>query len=234
MIKGINFGSGGDWASDGWIALDEINGQYLDEKSVLPFNDNSVDNAFSCHFFEHITDNTAANIFSETLRVLKPGGVFRIIVPDFELAHKKTLNNDVKFWEDMGFTGRPEWEKNGVKKDIYNFLFHFLANYDEGIEGESGFYRGPPKIETAVAKKIINLPTDKLCKYLYEKIPNNKNIKTQHINFWSLEKLNDYFCDFKYFDKSSHLVSRIQEINCGKFDSWKDRKNFSLYVEGVK
>jgi SAM-dependent methyltransferase len=234
LIKGINLGSGLGWSSDGWVGIDEINGEYLDENTVLPFSDNSVNNAFSCHFFEHINDDTAFNMFSETLRVLKPGGAFRIIVPNFKLAHKKTLNNDIKFWEDMGFTGRPEWEKNGVKKNIYNFLFHFLSNYDDGIEGQPDFYRGPPKIETHVAKEIINLSTSELCKYLYEKIPIGTNIKTQHINFWSLEKFNDYFCNFKYFKKSSHLSSKIQEIDSGKFDSWKNRENFSLYVEGVK
>jgi predicted SAM-dependent methyltransferase len=51
----------------------------------LPFSDDSVKCIFTEHFFEHIDYIEEVPFFlSECYRVLKPGGVIRIIVPDAE------------------------------------------------------------------------------------------------------------------------------------------------------
>lgn len=234
LIKGINLGSGKSWSSPGWIGLDELNSNYLDENSILPFSDNSVENAYSCHFFEHVSDKTSNNLFNEVHRILKPGGCFRIVVPDFKLLHEECLKSGTKIFKKAGFTGRPEWKENGIKYNAANCLFHYIANYDKGEEGAPGFYRGPPKISKDEASKIINLNTDDLCNYLYERIPTGKDIKTQHINFWYTEKFSTMFKKYSGFKKSSHMNSSIPEITCGHFDNWKDRSKISLYVEGVK
>jgi predicted SAM-dependent methyltransferase len=52
----------------------------------LPFIDSSVDFIFSSHFFEHLTRDAGAEVLRETRRVLRPGGVIRIGVPDLALA----------------------------------------------------------------------------------------------------------------------------------------------------
>lgn len=50
----------------------------------LPFNDNSVPNIFSSHFMEHLTYDSAKYVLQESLRVLKPGGMIRILVPSLQ------------------------------------------------------------------------------------------------------------------------------------------------------
>lgn len=60
----------------------------------IPFNDNTVDFVYSSHFLEHLFLKDAAFILKESLRVLKPGGVVRISVPD--LAYAIKLYNDGK------------------------------------------------------------------------------------------------------------------------------------------
>ncbi|MBA2794009.1 MAG: methyltransferase domain-containing protein [Thermoleophilaceae bacterium] len=49
----------------------------------IPFPDASVQAIFSSQFFEHLTHGHAERLAAEALRVLEPGGVIRISVPDF-------------------------------------------------------------------------------------------------------------------------------------------------------
>jgi len=56
-----------------------------DCRKHLPFDDNSVRYIFSEHFFEHVDYCEEVPFFlSDCYRVLQPGGVIRIIVPDTE------------------------------------------------------------------------------------------------------------------------------------------------------
>jgi hypothetical protein len=139
----------------------------------------------------------------------------------------------MKIFNDIGFTGRPEWGRNNIEFNVANCLFHYIANYDDGIEGTPKFYRGPPKIPKEEANKIIHMNTKDLCKYLYDRIPTHDNIRTQHINFWNVEKFKKYFKNFDSFKISSHAKSINPEFNSNMFDNWKDRSRISLYVEGV-
>lgn len=71
---------------------------YLDLRCRLPFADNTFEGCFSEHVLEHLYPNQAAYLMVEVLRVLKPGGVFRVIVPDIKIAIK--YYNNVKDFSD--------------------------------------------------------------------------------------------------------------------------------------
>ena len=146
-IIGINLGSGKNWQLRDWGAADYlISGDKLDENTTFPYADNTLKYAYSSHFFEHIDDNTAKNLFSETYRVLEPGGVFRITVPSMTTLAKKFVANDKVFFENiLGFRGRPEWKQNGVTPNVCSYFLHFISNYDELVDGKI-LYRGGPKI----------------------------------------------------------------------------------------
>lgn len=51
----------------------------------IPFDTDSVDAAYHSHTLEHLDRDIAQVMLKEVLRVLKPGGVHRIVVPDFEM-----------------------------------------------------------------------------------------------------------------------------------------------------
>ncbi|MBC8551752.1 MAG: methyltransferase domain-containing protein [Candidatus Brocadiales bacterium] len=55
----------------------------------IPLTDQSVDFIYSSHFLEHLHLENAENLLRESFRVLKPGGIIRICVPD--LAHAISL-----------------------------------------------------------------------------------------------------------------------------------------------
>lgn len=78
----------------------------LDIKKGLPFPDNSIDAVYHCHFLGHLDQPDALNFFEEVLRVLKPGGIHRIVVPDFQLLcesyldHVKRCEESTSAWEE--------------------------------------------------------------------------------------------------------------------------------------
>ena len=57
----------------------------------LPFKNNSMDLVYSSHMVEHLYEEDFLKFLSESDRVLKPNGVFRMVIPDLSLYVKKYL-----------------------------------------------------------------------------------------------------------------------------------------------
>ena len=71
----------------GWTNIDAFS-EHADMKIDIKnlsdhFNNNSIDEVYACHVFEHFGRHEYSNIFKSIFGLLKPGGVFRISVPDF-------------------------------------------------------------------------------------------------------------------------------------------------------
>jgi len=57
---------------------------YLNLCKPLPYPDSSIEAIFSSHVFEHLFIDEVEKLIRECQRVLKPGGVCRVVVPDLE------------------------------------------------------------------------------------------------------------------------------------------------------
>lgn len=55
-----------------------------DVRKQLPFADNSIDAIYASHLLEHLYHNEAEKLLRECFRVLSPGGVLRLMVPDLQ------------------------------------------------------------------------------------------------------------------------------------------------------
>lgn len=81
----LNFGCG-DRIADGWINIDfHSDNAAIRRVNLLtgfPFPDNYFSAVYSSHVLEHFTPEQALSLLSEAYRVLKPGGILRIVVPD--------------------------------------------------------------------------------------------------------------------------------------------------------
>src|SRR5437867_6643114 len=85
----VNLGCGKDYR-EGYINVD-VNlvfrrDMWLDLRNPLPFPSGSVDGVFCSHVLEHFPLRDTRQIIAECHRILKPGGIFRVAVPDFEPA----------------------------------------------------------------------------------------------------------------------------------------------------
>lgn len=97
-IKNVQLGCGNHILAN-YINID-INDKadiYWDIRKSLPFNDNSIENIFSEHFFEHLDYPVSANrVLEESYRVLKNGGEIIIGVPDCDFPLNDIYNQNVK------------------------------------------------------------------------------------------------------------------------------------------
>jgi SAM-dependent methyltransferase len=89
-------------------ALDALpdNVMVHDLRKELPFVDNSVDAVYHSQLLEHLDRPIAAILVQEVKRVLKPGGIHRIVVPDLEklcrsyLAHFEECDQKAEVWDE--------------------------------------------------------------------------------------------------------------------------------------
>jgi hypothetical protein len=78
----LNIG-GGFHEIDGWINVDR---RQKMEAYPLYYADESVDEIRASHILEHFPHNKTLEVIKDWVRVLKPGGMIRIAVPDFDKA----------------------------------------------------------------------------------------------------------------------------------------------------
>lgn len=83
----LNVGCGSHY-DDRWRNLDLFSSdpavlQY-DIRKGIPFKDGEFDAVYHSHVLEHLAPYQGRKLIAECYRVLKPGGVLRIVVPDLE------------------------------------------------------------------------------------------------------------------------------------------------------
>ena len=83
----LNLGCGSRYL-DGWTNLDitpvSPHIQACNLLNGIPFPDNTFEFVYHSHLLEHLPKSKAAGVLKECCRVLKPGGVIRVVVPDLE------------------------------------------------------------------------------------------------------------------------------------------------------
>lgn len=71
-----------DWANFDFLATSGV--QKANLLGRLPLQDNAAQLVYSSHFLEHIPKSQVDCFLCECLRVLQPGGVIRLVLPDLE------------------------------------------------------------------------------------------------------------------------------------------------------
>ena len=71
----------------GFIHIDAVDFTHIDHVATIDnlsfITDNSIDTIYNCHVLEHFKRRDIERVLAEWFRVIKPGGVLRISVPDF-------------------------------------------------------------------------------------------------------------------------------------------------------
>lgn len=126
-MKKVHLGCGKN-IIDGWINVDLIKDpsiMFHDLRKPLPFEDNSIDFFFSEHFFEHLSKEDGVSLLKEIYRCLKPGGVSRITVPDLSLLVKLYLDNNIDYYNKVGFRAKTKCEllNGGMRRWEHRYMY---------------------------------------------------------------------------------------------------------------
>jgi predicted SAM-dependent methyltransferase len=121
----LNIGCG-DNPKSGWINIDLLSPRgdlALDMREPLPFADNSVAIVYSEHFFEHLDyPGDAQRFLKECRRVLKPGGVFSVGVPDTQWPLEAYTGPDERGYFPLA---KAEWHPGWCKTRLAQINYHF-------------------------------------------------------------------------------------------------------------
>ena len=103
------------------------NVEYGDIVKGLPVADNSCKAVYCCHVLEHLCLEDFRRALKNTYRILKTGGIFRLVVPDLAQMIKSYTEDHSKqaaftFMKASGLVR--EQRKRGIK----GFLFEWLGN----------------------------------------------------------------------------------------------------------
>lgn len=97
---------------EGFINIDidpNVNPDLVCDASKLPFVDNSIDEIYAGHLLEHFTLKEGHCALSEWKRVLKPGGIITITVPDAEKGLNEYRKGSITLeWYEQIIFGAPD------------------------------------------------------------------------------------------------------------------------------
>lgn len=138
----LNVGSGGR-GRDGWINIDALSKHRdlylaLDIRRPLPLRNGQVQRLFAEHVIEHLEfREELPRVLTEFHRVMVPGGIVRIVVPDAARFLVAYVSGDRTQWQSLG------WDIEALPDDIYtpmhviNHVFHQDGEHQFGFDFET-------------------------------------------------------------------------------------------------
>lgn len=111
------------------------NVRYLNLNKKLPWRDGSVEAVYLSHVLEHLSLSTVDLFLAESLRVLKPGGAIRLVVPDMyaharaylEATDELSSSIDQLLWAiNMGLP-----QERSVIRRIYNLAMGYPSMHKQ-------------------------------------------------------------------------------------------------------
>jgi predicted SAM-dependent methyltransferase len=236
-MKLLNIGCGDVFHSD-WTNIDMISfsNQVMvhDLRKGLPFVSESFDAVYHSHVLEHIKRHDVSKFLLEIKRVLKPGGVMRVVVPDLENIARAYLHNienhDRREWMTIELIDQMTRTEPGGQMKVY---------LEKGIEKE--FVLSRIGDEAKKIWEISKTETTNFKKYL-------KKIKHKFKNFRDSGEIHQWMYDrysmkklledngFANIKSMTALDSQIPSFESYQLDSvsGKVRKPDSLFMECLK
>jgi predicted SAM-dependent methyltransferase len=223
----LNLGASPPWRHPRVVCLDydparaEVSFD-LNQPKALPFANDRFLGVYTSHCLEHLKQSAVDHICKEVWRVLKPGGVFRITVPDIK-AYLETYDaRDVSYFQ---------WIHGKFPFRYDSWLRLIVRGFAEPVVD---FYSDDKLVELYSSKsheEFLNFFTDQVDKSTDERY----FLPTAHKSWHSAEK---------FITNLTHIgFSSVREV--GRFESecevFRDRRTFnntrphlSFYVEAIK
>jgi SAM-dependent methyltransferase len=206
-----------EWLNLDWYPHSEhVHKANLLTKIDLP-ND-SLEAIYSSHFIEHIPKDKLDFILSECFRILKPGGIMRIVVPDFENIVREYIRNlDNKEYEKAEFNtiellDQCVRNKSGGTLAEWRGNKNLTAEFRDYISYRTGYlYKKSIALSENPRKFTLRIPKITLtrvqwiyCKTLTLFMP--KWFAHNHINFTNTGELHKWVYDERVLSKHLSAV----------------------------
>jgi len=200
----VNVG-GGYFLRPGWLSLDYSSPSYpydpryldinwdLTKPIPLPFADNSVACFYSQHTFEHLPVTVVPHLFREFHRCLRPGGVLRISVPDYDKAHAAYMANDVDAFDGI-------WIRKSIE---HAFVATFATAYASRIDRK------------LIRDRILSSEPQEFAEYCYEQLtPEDLSIFHNHNSWWTFSRFHSLLsaASFTNIENSTAQGSRVPDM----------------------
>jgi len=155
MAIKLNLGASPIWSKSGWHTLDHKLTESTEtaiagDAANIKLPDESCEVIFCSHVFEHIPHTRLPIVLSEINRVLRPGGILRLLTPDLALIAKAYVEKDDDFFRkakeedeslrtDLGFGGMlmnfivsPGQDTALIDRNLQTFIagYAHLYSYD--------------------------------------------------------------------------------------------------------
>ena len=157
----LNLGCGPN-LRNGWVNVDlfESGALALDLREPFPFPSRYVSRIYCSHFLEHLEyPEYAVGFVDECFRVLKPGGIIHLVVPDTALQLRAYLENDEAYFK-YRLDQLVEWRSNNpmhlLNYDLRQGSDHKYS-YDSRTLNEILVNAGFASIETRAFDSTIDL-----------------------------------------------------------------------------
>jgi predicted SAM-dependent methyltransferase len=206
----------------------------------IPLESGVAEAMYSSHTIEHISNAAAQNLFNESHRILKKGGIVRLTTPNIDLEYQAWRRGDRSFfyWADY-YDRAKNWKRvkyaRSLKEESLNqiFLSHFASSVSTThIDGAA------ERISDQELEKIFNeMDYEAALDYCTAKCPLEiqKKYPGNHINWWNWTKLERMLkqAGFQSVRLSAYGQSHSAPMrNMGLFDGTHPR--ISIYVEADK
>lgn len=117
MLKRLNLGGATNPLPD-YEVIDKATGQ---EAFPLAVANGSVDEIRASHLLEHFSHQETLNVLRDWVRALKPGGLLKLAVPDFDWIVGKYHSEDAgKYPLEAYLMGSQFGDDDGAHKAIFN------------------------------------------------------------------------------------------------------------------
>jgi len=192
--------------------LDQMVGRLLahDLSKGIPFESNSVDIVYHSHVLEHLDRPVARQFIAETRRVLKPRGICRIVVPDFEFLCRAYI-------EHIDRCKREPQEAASHEDFVGGVLEQSVRREAAGARGRKGLARLVERIVLGDARR-----RGETHQWMYDRISLPHILKAAGYSEVAVESW------------TSSRIPQWHEIGLDRNEQGREYKPDSLYVEARK
>lgn len=134
----LHLASGNNKLPD-YVSIDLREGaDIVGDMRVLSYDDNTIDEIYICHGIEHLSFKDVSNALREYKRVLVPGGLLRLSLPDFHQLVKVAQKAGLRYarYALMGGQEYAEnfhysvWDKETLTKELREAGFMHVHPYN--------------------------------------------------------------------------------------------------------